>query len=111
MNTMNLKSSPFNVWDDYYDEESAPKGEIYGVTHGYIEEFDELTEEQKSEISALILDNLKRLDLPGVILEKMIDNDIRFTHLSHERRERLIEELEGLNLKYQGVPIDFYSES
>ena len=108
---MNLKRIPFNVWDDYYgDEESAPKGEIYGVTHGYIEEYDKLTEDQKSEISSLILDNLKKLDLPGVMFEK-IDNDIRFTHLSHERRERLIGELEGLNLKYQGVPIDFYSES
>ncbi len=101
---------PFNIWDDYYDEDCIPEGEKQ-VTHGYVELLkDEITEEQRSEIVSLILDNLLTLDLPSVDLEN-INNRIYFTNLTHKRRYKLIEELELLQLKYHGIPIEFYSES
>ena len=98
---------PFNIWDDYWGDGCCPKGEVQ-ETHGYIE--DDLPEDKKEEICNLIFENLKKLHMPGVKLE-MESGEIYFTHLTHERLEKLIEELQGLGLKYQGVPIYFYSES
>jgi hypothetical protein len=98
---------PFNIWDDYWGDGCCPKGEIQ-ETVGYVE--DDLSERQKEEVCHIIFENLKKLDMPGVKFE-IESGTICFTHLTHERLEKLIEELQALGLKYKSVPIDFYSES
>jgi|694.fasta_scaffold12015_28 hypothetical protein len=52
---INLDSIPFNIWDDYYGDGCGKIQE----THGYIEESDELNEEQKEEICSLVFNRLK----------------------------------------------------
>jgi hypothetical protein len=109
MKTMKtLDYIPFNIWDDYEDVDvDVING---GDTHGYIEEFDVLTEEQKGEICTNVFNFMKTLDLFGVRTHDSC-GEIGFENLSHKRRERLIEELNSANLKYKEIPMKFYSES
>ncbi len=100
---------PFNIWDDYWDDGYVPAGQVQ-ETHGYIEEYDELTEKQKIPIIKLIYDYIKTLDMPGVKVE-IAGTDINFTHLTHEDRHRLLMCLDSSGLKYNNIPIHFYSES
>jgi len=100
---------PFNVWDDYWDDGFVPAGH-WQETHGYIEEYDELTEEQKVPIIKLIYDFIMTLDM-GNVEVKVMENSIHFKHLTHEGRYRLMASLDSSGLKYEGIPIVFYSES
>ncbi len=104
-----MKNIPFNIWDDFYDDGHVPEGESQ-ETHGYVEEYDELTEGQREEIATLIHAHILTLDMSGVEIE-MCGDRIEFTHLTHARLERLIAELQGSGLRWHGLPIDFYSES
>ena len=97
---------PFNIWDDYYDDGIGKLQK----THGYVEEYDVWSDEEKEEIAKVIFEYLQTLDLTGVEV-KLAGEDVNFKNLSHERREKLVEELEKSGLKYKEVPIYFYSES
>ena len=99
-----LDSIPFNIWDDYPDDGTGKSQH----THGYIEEYDELSDEEKEEIAQLVLSYVQTLE--GVTASDG-GEDVIFDNLTHKRRERLVEELENSGLKYKGIPIDFYSES
>lgn len=105
-----MKDIGYNIWDDYYDDGFVPQGEVQ-ETHGYVEEFDVLTEKDKSAIGDLIHAFLLTLDLTGVEVTKGGNGDIRFKHMTHERREKLVKELKASGLKYNDTPIKFYSES
>lgn len=104
---MSKKTIGFNIWDDYYDDDSVPKGEIQ-ETYAYVEE-EGLTKVQEAAILDLVYKHIQTLDMKGVKVIK--HNDIDFKNLTHERREKLVEELSQSGLTYEGVPIDFYSES
>lgn len=104
-----LTAIPVNIWDDYYDDGYVPEGK-FQFTHMYIEEYDVLSEEKKEGMMILVLEHLKTLDLTGV----EIDEDgveIYFKHLTHERREKLVVELNNAKLTFNGIPYEFYSES
>jgi hypothetical protein len=103
-----LKKIPVNIWDDYYDDGFIPKGKIQ-ETHAYIEEYDILDDEAKEPIIKVLYDYIMTLNLEGVIIE--YDCEIYFKHLTHQKREELLEKLEKSNLKYQNIPFEFYSES
>lgn len=107
--TKTPKRVPINLWDDYYDDGCVPKGE-HQETHMYVEEYDYFDDDMKTEVMRLVLAHLKTLDLTGVEVEDG-GSEIYFKHLTHERREKLMEELEASGLKYKDIPIDFYSES
>jgi hypothetical protein len=98
-----LTRIPLNLWDDYDDEEDCD-------THMYIEEYDKLTDDQKIPIIEFVFARLKTLDLTGVEIGHD-GHDISFTNLTHERREKLVGELEALKLMWGEIPLDFYSES
>lgn len=97
----------FNIWDDYYDDGYVPEGEIQ-ETHGYVE--GEQLEQEKGEIAGLVANYIDDLDMTGVEVHFNGD-DIDFKHLSHQRRYKLVEELENSGLEYKGNKINFYSES
>lgn len=99
----------FNIWDDYYDDGYVPEGEIQS-TYGYVEEYDDFPDEDKEELASLLIERLKTLDLAGVEVENG-GEDVIFKHLTHERREKLIEELNQSEFAYKGKRIHFYSES
>jgi hypothetical protein len=104
-----MKPIPFNIWDDYYDDGYIPEGERQ-ATHGYIEEYDTITDDDKEKMLQVVFNYINTLDMTGVEME-IEGTDLYFTHLTHERRERLVEELEKSNLQYNGRPFSFYSES
>lgn len=107
---MNLNKIHFNIWDDYWDDGFVPSGKIQ-ETDGYVEESDEnISEAEQEEVVKLVAEFLKTLDFPGVEISAA-GLYLNFRHLSHERRERLVKELENSGLSYNGVPIVFYSES
>lgn len=104
-----LKRIPVNVWDDFWGDGCIPEGEIQS-THAYIEEYDKITDEQKVPMMRVVYDFIKTLDMPGVEIDDG-DGEIYFKHLTHERLDRLMQELEESKLAYNGIPFDFYSES
>ncbi len=106
---INLPYIPFNIWDDFWDDECVPQGEIQ-ETHGYVEEYDVLDDTQKAAVANLIYRRLQVMNLPGVEMS-LLDDEITFKHLTHVRLERLIEELNAAELSYEGVSIRVYSES
>ncbi len=106
---MKTEYIPFNIWDDYHDDGYVPEGDTQ-KTYGYVEEYDDITEDEKELISEVIYNYIKTLDMTGVVFKKA-GEDIDFEHLTHERREKLIKELQSSGLQFNGIPINFYSES
>lgn len=100
-----MKNIGFNIWDDYLEGED---------TYGYIEEYKHLSEDQKQEIYELIFNAIKSFD-GGVIYREFhvlnAGDQLEFQNLFYETKDSLINDLESLNLKYNGIPIVFYSES
>lgn len=106
------KKIPFNIWDDYYDDGHVPEGKSQ-KTEGFVEDpEDELPSDLERETLELVHGYIRTLDLDGGRCRiRLYGKGIEFLHLTHERRERLIEELEAANLHCGGLPIEFYSES
>jgi hypothetical protein len=126
-----LEYYPINIWDDYYEEGYIPEGEIQ-ETYIYVEDSD-LSHELRHDILAYLLEYLQtQVALPGVNMRlffyesrKKYPNlvgtenewilfdrwEIRVEHLTHERREDLVVELEKAALKYQEVALHIYSNS
>jgi len=137
-NVMKLERIPINIWDDYYEEGDIPEGEIQ-ETYIYVEDSD-IPQEYRKRCLEILLDYMnKNLKLDGVKMwlfyydskEKYPDineNDnpvfmkeypnfhfqrweIRVEHLTHERREKLVDELNDAKLNIDEIPFDIYSES
>ena len=100
---------PFNIWDDFWNDDCVPAGEIQ-QTHGYIEDGGEIPKAEKRKMAKVVFDFLKTLDLTGVDVT-LEDDEIDFKHLTHERLDALMKELEASGLKYKRKPFYFYSES
>ena len=131
-----LESIPVNIWDDYLEEDedgSVPEGEKQ-ETNIYIEaDITELAEEKSKEYLEYLLNYMKEnLNLDGVKMEMffyvgrdkypnlvgteyencLFDRwEIKVENLTHERRYKLVEELEEANLYVEGIPFEIYSES
>lgn len=102
---MKKKEILFNVWDDYWDDGI---GRVQ-KTDGHI--LDEMSDDEKIPIVKSIYEYIKgNIDLMGVKME-LKDTQINFKHLTHVRREYMMERLEKCGLKYKGIPIAFISES
>ena len=126
-----------NIWDDYYDD--AYPGEIQKLqeTYAYVEESNISHEKCKEYLNVMLNYIQKNLVLNGVemklefhdtkndykpeLVEKAIKEygenfffkrwEIKFKHLTHERREELVEELKEANLSSYSIPFSIYSES
>lgn len=109
--TLTKDRIPVNIWDDYYDDESVPKGEKQ-ETYAYVEEYDGVfNESMKVEIIKYLHDYVSGLNLPGVELKIENGTDLAFINFTHKQREELVEKLNGSKLSYKGYPFLFYSES
>ena len=100
---------PFNIWDDFWDDFCTPVGQIQR-THGYIDEFDVITDEEKGLMVKFLFEKMKNIDLMGATME-CGEIDIDFINLTHARLDMLIPELESMDIRYNGRPFIFYSES
>lgn len=98
-----------NIWDDYWDDDCIPEGEVQS-TYLYIEDEWVISRSEHNKIVKIIFARLGELKIPGVDFE-LEEAVINFTHLTHERLEMLIPELENSNLFYKGKKLHFYSES
>lgn len=99
---------PFNIWDDYYDDGYVPIGEIQ-ETYGFVEEYDRFSEEEKENIIKVIYDYIVSLGMDFEV--ELSGTNIDFKHMTHKQRERLLKILDESGLRYNGINIDFYSES
>lgn len=120
-----------NIWDDYSEDGDVPEGEVQ-ETYAYIESNGLSLEQEKS-----CLEQLSRYIFEQKILPKSVEItvsfydaaikyprllqtapelcalrrwELRFRHLSHELREKLVEKIED-NFSFAGVPAKIYSGS
>jgi hypothetical protein len=127
----NIKRYPINIWDDYYEEGDIPEGEIQ-ETYIYVEDT-HITEEKRKECLEKLLNHMNtKLKLKGVEMEMFYNDtslkypklvgteneymlfkrwEITVKHLTHKRREKLVDELNDANLELDGIPFRIYSES
>jgi len=132
-----LETIPVNIRDDFYDDDFVPEGKIQ-ETYAYVEEYDEISEDEKSGILKLIEEYIsKNVELEGVEIKTIFHDtkddydeetvkkctevfgenfffkrwEITFKHLTHEKLAFLLEKLENSGLEFGGKKIDFYSES
>lgn len=112
-----------NIWDDYHDDSCIPEGEIQ-ETDIYVED-SSIPKDKCKECLEMILEYMKGLDLEGVEFRLYLFDsrdkyphfkawkkwEIKVEHLTHKRREQLVEELNAANLSIDGIPFFVYSES
>lgn len=102
---MSNRRIPINIWDDYSEDETGKLQETYA----YIES-SEYPEVQQEAIMEHVFNYLQTLEFPGVQID-LEGVHIEFTHLTHVRREELVEQFEKAKLSFEGIPIEVYSES
>lgn len=103
-----LSRIPVNIWDDYVSDDYG--GDCEQSTALYIEEHDVLTDAMKEEAIRVVVKFLESVDLEGAKFS-WAEDEVLFVGLTHSRRERLVDELNGAGLSFGGIPFDFYSES
>jgi len=123
---------PVNIWDDYLDQEDGGDGNTYA----YVESSDfSLDEEQKA--LELLRNHLSNFVDAGIVLKMHLHDPLEgqeeeikkqliqkhgetiwkpqwkllFQGLSHETREKWVEELNNAKLKFNDIPFQIYSES
>lgn len=98
----------FNIWDDYSDDGHVRPGENQD-TDGRLENSRKLGA-LETPILHFIFNYIDSLKMEGVKAEVGGDQ-ITFFNLKHSVREDLVSRLQGSGLKYNDMPIHFYSES
>lgn len=124
---------PINIWDDFYDDGYVPEGEIQ-ETYAYVEDSDIPEDNRKQLLDAVFdyINDFLKIKEDGVEVEmfyydshKKYPNlvgtehewclfkrwQINFKHLTHERLNKLVDELNDAKFEIEGVPFNFYSES
>jgi len=124
------KSISINIWDDYYDDGYVPEGEIL-ETYIYVEEYDDITDEEKKEFLLFLKEEIDKLKLPIQTRMDVYDtklkypnlnfeenglthwrrDEIRVVDLTHELRYELLKLLKESQLQYNKHKLDIYSES
>ncbi len=128
---MEEKIIPINIWDDFYDDENIPEGEIQS-TYIYVEDSDLSHQERYDALQVLLRHLAYNVDLDGVRMWMHFHDskleypqlvgtehewclyqrwEIKVENLTHERLHKLEEELQNANLESNGVPLVIYSES
>lgn len=106
-----------NIWDDYYDDNDIPDGEIQ-ETFIIVEET--LSEEDKGQILSFIINLIfvlfKKQNEPAtfkLVYDKFSRNKykIEIKHLTHVKRLELLQILKKSNSSYFDTKLKFYSES
>ena len=126
-----MESYPINIWDDYYEDDYVPVGEKQ-ETYIYVEDSEIPLEERKKVLEYLLNYINNNLKLEGVKLFLFFYDsklkyptligtenewclferwEIRVKNLTHERRHKLVEELELAKLSLNNIPFHIYSES
>lgn len=102
----------FNIWDDYVDvNENVFELSNLGSTYGYVEEYEDISVDDKIAIAELIVNYIEaNLNIGDATIESS-GEEVLFDNFSHKRREQLVNELNNSGLEYKGKKIDFYSES
>jgi hypothetical protein len=120
---------PVNIWDDYYEDGYIPEGEIQN-TYMYVENMNIphiKTMRYLSYLKEWIANNILYLDGVNMFFKfydsrKKYPNindptfhfsrsEIRFEHLTHEKREQLVQDLQNAKLSIDGLDFNIYSES
>ena len=122
---------PINLWDDYWEDDFVPEGEIQ-KTFMYVENYEFSLEDTKKYLELLLDFIYNNFDLPNVKMwlelyesakkypnfvgtehECMLFNrwEIKFENLSHKKANEMLLFLEKSNLKFDGKIFIFYSES
>lgn len=122
-----------NIWDDYYDDGYIPEGKKQ-ETYVYVEEYFEITHDDKKEILEFLMSFLNNLDLgtefPGNNLKMWLffyDSkdkyptleehmhfkrwELRIENMTHKMREYLLETYFDVYLPFKNKFLDIYSES
>jgi len=97
----------FNIWDDYWDDNTGEDQETYGYCES------DQTELEQEEMCVLISDWInENIKLPEGLLVYSEEDSVQFENMTHEFLENtLLPLLKQSQLKFQGTLIDFYSES
>ncbi len=120
-----------NIWDDFYDDEHVPDGEIQ-ETYAYIEE-DNLSYDTEKECLAILMKHVEKTALfPNENMElsfydsaKVYPNlvgteheyclykrwQIQFKNITHSTLDSLVEKLNNADLHHNGIALGIYSES
>jgi hypothetical protein len=125
-----LERVPINIWDDYYEDGYVPEGKIQ-KTYIYVENY-EMSEDMCKHCLEILLQHIQKItstdvktwieyydsklkypNLIGTEHESMLFTrwEIKMENLSHKDRHKLVDQLNDLQLTYEGVPIEIYSES
>lgn len=111
---LGLKRVPINIWDDYYDDNDVPKGEIQ-ETHAYVETEILSTEVKNSALNAFRAAVASRLTNRKVQLSfrERAEGEVVlvFRHLTHKDRLALLKRLRKDKPRYEGLLFDVISES
>jgi hypothetical protein len=126
-----IERIPINIWDDYYEDGYVPEGEIQ-KTYIYVEDTDISLEKRKECLiqlleymtSNLIFNNVEfslffydsKVKYPKLVGPEYEDMhyqrwEIRIINLTHDRRIKLVDELNEAKLSIDGIPFEIYSES
>lgn len=130
MASKTLDYIPVNIWDDFYEDGYVPVGEVQS-TYMYIETSN-VTLEDKEQCLLLIkkyiednniLKNTKlsmvyfdsaikypkvALEMPSMVFKRW---ELHLNPLTHKDLDHLLECLQKSGLKFNSIPMDFYSES
>ena len=135
-----IKSIPINIWDDFYDDGYVPKGEVLEtycyvendlpfvyrqkVLDFFFEELEKIFKDPKLVDVKIWKDTFdSKIKYPTMTPEKCESADIpydkfhfsrpeiRFQNLTHKKLDILMIVLNNMELKYQGIPLNIYSES
>ena len=122
---------PINLWDDYWEDDSVPEGEIQ-KTFMYVENYDFALEDTKRYLEFLLDFINNNFDLTGVKFwlelyesankypnfvgteyESMLFNrwEVKFENLTHKKADEMLLFLEKSKLKIDDQIFIFYSES
>lgn len=125
---MNQETIDINIWDDFSDSELEEDGK---KTHAYIES--DLSDNDSKEVLILVQKSIEQHiperafdlelvffnpkdDLPYISGE--YDEDffspywrIEFTNINYDNLDHIINTLQPLELTYNSIPLNIYSES
>jgi hypothetical protein len=122
-----------NIWDDFHDDGYVPDGETQ-ETYAYIESNGEVEDVDCKNVLELLKTNIEMLAKPEWNLVLYVDYydsakvypnlvgtehawclykrwQLEMKNITHEALDYLVENLQKQQLKYNGIPLDIYSES
>jgi hypothetical protein len=128
---MSNETIQVNIWDDYYDDDFVPAGEVQ-ETYAYVEQ--DLDDEASQQVLALLKAQIEALQPPGtplrcdlvyydsaVVYPNLVGTEherllykrwqLNMQSLTHRERERLVDQLARTALMCGGARVVVYSES